>query len=397
MNRRPVLTFVIVCAVATAGLVAYLLNAGSRMRESAAAPSASETPADLSPAPAPATATPPEPSATSQSAQADAAAASPETPTATSPAPAVARLTTPASAPAAVPENQRVFFRHNGADGHFGSVAWIDTAKPADVHYVDTLHCEVVHVSGGHGICLSADRGVFTTYAATLFDTATLVPGNSFPLKGIPSRTRMSADGRLAGLTVFVSGHGYTTLDFSTQTLLVDVASSAVVADLETFAVTRNGTSFTEPDFNFWGITFTPDAKNFYATLSTGGQHFLIRGDIAARRAEIVHENVECPSLSPDARRVAYKKRLMDGSRVQWQLHVLELATGRETALSEKRSIDDQLEWLDNRHVLYSVPSSADGSSPSTDVWQIAIDAGTPPKRFLRNAYSPAAARNTPR
>jgi len=94
---------------------------------------------------------------------------------------------------------------------------------------------------------------------------------------------------------------------------------------------------------------------------------------------------------------VAYKKRLMDGNRVLWQLHVLELASGRETPLSEKRSIDDQLEWLDNRHVLYSVPSNDDGSSPSTDVWRVAVDARTPPELFLRSAYSPAIARASPR
>jgi len=269
----------------------------------------------------------------------------------------------------------------------------VDTANLADLHFVDSLRCEVVHVSGGHGICLSADRGVFTTYAATLFDAKTFEKHNTFALKGIPSRTRVSLDGTLAGLTVFVSGHGYSTLDFSTQTLLIDFATGAVLADLETFNVTHDGVTIDNPDFNFWGITFTPDAKTFFATLSTGGKHYLVRGDIAAHSAVVIHENVECPSLSPDARRVAYKKRLTDGNRVRWQLHVLELATGRETALSEKRSIDDQLEWLDNRHVLYSVPSADDGSSPSTDIWQVAVDARSAPRLFLRNAYSPAAAR----
>ena len=383
MNRKPVITFAIVCVVAVGGLAAYLFHAGSRMRSAApAAPSA----APEQPAPAEATA----PAASVPVVPADTAL-----PGAAGIQPAAEPV--PAAALPAAAAGQRVFFRHNGVDSHYGSVAWIDTAKPADVHFVDSLRCEVVHVSGGHGVCLSADRGVFTTYAATLFDAKTFAVRSTFPLKGIPSRARVSVDGTLAGFTVFVSGHGYTSLDFSTQTLLVDFASGAVLADLETYAVTRDGAPLSNPDFNFWGITFTPDAKNFYATLSTGGQHYLIRGDIVARTAAIIHENVECPSLSPDARRVAYKKRLMDGNRVQWQLHVLDLADGRETALSEKRSIDDQLEWLDNRHVLYSVPSAADGSSPSTDVWRVAVDARTPPKLFLRGAYSPATARGTGR
>ncbi len=49
---------------------------------------------------------------------------------------------------------------------------------------------------------------------------------------------------------------------------------------------------------------------------------------------------------------------MVDG-RVFWQLQVLDLAGGKEAQLSEKRSIDDQLEWLDDGNVLYSVASDA--------------------------------------
>jgi hypothetical protein len=379
MIRKPAVTFAIVCVIALAGLGAYLLHAGNRLRGASQAEPAAPSPGAAIPDPV---STAPAP-------------APPEAPAPTAVAPAAPSVAPAASPPARA--SARLFFRHNGVEAHYGSLAWVDTAKPGHVHYVDSLRCEVVHVSGGHGICLSADRGVFTTYAATLFDAKSLTARKPFPLKGIPSRARVSIDGRLAALTVFVSGHGYTSLDFSTQTLLVEYATGTVLADLEDFAVTQDGMPVKNPDFNFWGVTFTPDASNFYATLSTTGKHYLIRGDIAARSATIIHENVECPSLSPDARRVAYKKRLMDGNRVLWQLHVLDLATSRETPLSEKRSIDDQLEWLDNEHVLYSVPSKDDGSSPSTDVWRVAVDARTPPELFLRNAYSPATARNSPR
>jgi hypothetical protein len=300
--------------------------------------------------------------------------------------------TAQASAPAAR-SLQRLFFRSTTVDQHYGSVGWVDLAQPRAVHYVDSLRCEVVYVAGGHGICLSAERGVFTTYAASLFDTRAFKVSASFPLKGIPSRARVSIDGKLAAFTVFVSGHGYTTLDFSTQTLIIDVRSAALLADLEDFEVRRNGAVIKAADFNFWGVTFTPDARQFYATLSTAGEHLLIRGDIATRQAEVLHENVECPSLSPDARHVAYKKRLLVDGRIVWQLHVLELGSGREIPLAEKRSIDDQLEWLDSRHVLYSVPSADDGSSPGTDVWSAAIDSKSAPVPFMRNAYSPATAR----
>jgi hypothetical protein len=148
-----------------------------------------------------------------------------------------------------------------------------------------------------------------------------------------------------------------------------------------------------EEDFNFWGVTFSPDSKHFYATLSTGVDHYLVRGDVSAGRADVIHANVECPSLSPDARHVAYKRRLKVGNRVFWQLQILDLDTGREIDLAERRSIDDQLEWLDERHVLYSVPSESDKSGPVTDVWVAPIDTRSQPRLYLQNAYSPAAVR----
>ncbi len=299
----------------------------------------------------------------------------------------------PVAVEAVKTESHRLYFRHTGVDGHYGQLAWLEVGKRQAAHYVDSLRCEVVYVAGGRGICLTADRGVFTTYSASLFDARTFEVSGNLALKGIPSRARVSLDGSLAAFTVFVAGHGYTTLDFSTQTLLLDAKNGRVLADLEDFEVTRDGQVIKSADFNFWGVTFTPDAKNFYATLSTGGKHFLIRGDTAGHRATVLHENVECPSLSPDGRRVAYKKRFLIDNRVVWQLHVLELESDREVALAERRSIDDQLEWLDNGHVLYSVPSAADGSSPSTDVWKVAVDGKSPPALLVRNAYSPATAR----
>ena len=361
MNNRPVLIFSAICSVALAGLAAYLHYAGTRT-DGARAQIASAAVHTKTSGREPATTAPQEPPS------------------------AAATGTRLSKAPL-------IYFRHNGVDSHYGNVAYVDSANVADVHFVDSLQCEVVHVSGGRGICLSADRGVFTTYTASLFDTTTFQVSTKLPLKGIPSRSRMSADGSLAALTVFVSGHGYTALDFSTQTLLIDVASGEIIGDLEAFAVTRNGAPIKSADFNFWGVTFTPDGKHFYATLSTAGRHYLIRGNIQGRSAEVIHENVECPSLSPDARRVAYKKRFIVDNRIVWQLHVLDLATHIETALAEKRSIDDQLEWLGDREVLYSVPSE-EGAGASTDVWITSIDAGTPPALYIRNAYSPATARN---
>jgi hypothetical protein len=179
-------------------------------------------------------------------------------------------------------------------------------------------------------------------------------------------------------------------LNFSTQTLLIEVDKGQIIADLEEYNVTRDGETINNKDFNFWGVTFTPETRHFYATLSTNRRHFLVKGDIANRSVTVIHDNVECPSLSPNASRIAYKKRFMEEGRVVWQLHILDLMTGRETPLGEKRSVDDQLEWLDNDHVLYSLPETGNGSSASTDLWLAAADGATAPSLFLKKAYSPS-------
>lgn len=338
MTHKRVIAFSAVCVAAVAVLGGYLYHAGQRLPQ-AGAPAALEQPV-----------------------------------------PAVL----PGSA-----ATGRMFFRHTGVDGHYGQLAWRDAA--GGVRFAEQLRCEVVHVSGGRGMCLTAERGVVTTYSARLFDATTLAVTAELPLKGVPSRTRVSRDGRLAAFTVFASGHGYTTLDFATQTLIVDTAAGRVLADLEDFAITKDGQPFKQKDFNFWGVTFTPDAKNFFATLSSGGQHYLLRGDLAARSASVIHDNVECPSVSPKADKVAYKKRYVVDGRIVWQFHVLDLRTMVETPLAEKRNVDDQIEWLDDTHVLYAL-TAADGGA-STDVWTAPVDGRGEPTLYLRNAYSPAVER----
>lgn len=287
----------------------------------------------------------------------------------------------------------RIYFRYTGVDENYGKLAFVSLTNLNAPQFVNGLSCEVVYFTNGSGICLQADRGVLTTYTATLLDS-NFATRAAFPLHGGPSRARISPDGKLAGFTVFLSGHGYASLDFSTETLLVETATGKQVASLESdFHVTRDGKPFKATDFNFWGVTFTSDSKHFYCTLSTGGAHHLIKGDIAARSAVFVHDNVECPSLSPDGTRVAYKKRFIIDGRLVWQLHVLDLATQRETALAEKRSLDDQIEWLDNDHVLYAVSDKPEGSSGTTNVWKADADGTGTPALFLPKAYSPSVVR----
>jgi hypothetical protein len=395
-NKKPVMAFSAICVVAVAAVGGYLYHAKQRQPQAGASAPVAVAPAAVPPQTAAAPAVLEAPTADSVPASAT------EEPAASAAAPvaaqrsAAAQPATPAtSATSATSATGRIFFRHTGMDDHYGQLAWRDaTRSGGDTRFVPQLRCEVVHVSGGRGMCLTADRGVITTYTAKLFDAATFAVTAELPLKGIPSRTRMSRDGRLAAFTVFATGHGYTSLDFSTQTLIVDTATGRELADLETFAITKDGKPFKQKDFNFWGVTFTPDAKNFFATLSSGGQHYLLRGDIARRSATVIHDNVECPSVSPDASRVAYKKRYIVDGRIVWQFHVLDLKTMAETPLPEKRNVDDQIEWLDEAHVLYAMTSTDAGAS--TDVWTAPIDGKGEPALYLRNAYSPALERVAP-
>lgn len=295
---------------------------------------------------------------------------------------------------APVPEPQkRIFYRYTGLDQNYGRLAF-QVGDNTERQFAGALSCDVAYIGGNRGICLMAKRGVITTYSGKLFNATTFEVLAEFPLGGVPSRSRVSLDGKLAAYTAFLTGHGYDALDFSTETLLLDVGTAKVRLNLETdFVVLREGSRIKEQDFNFWGVTFTADARQFYATLSTGGKHFLVRGDIAAKTMTVLHENVECPSLSPDGTRVAYKKRFLEGGRILWQLHVLNLADLAETAIAERRSIDDQLEWLDNRQVLYSVPQADTSSGGGTDVWVAPADGRGSPRQFLRQAYSPSVSR----
>jgi hypothetical protein len=289
---------------------------------------------------------------------------------------------------------QKIFFRYSGVDRNHGKVAFVDAARMGPPQFVDGLMCEVVYVAGERGICLGAEYRILGIFAATLFDARTFAALGKVPVKGIPSRARVAVNGKTAASTVFTSGHGYDSVSFSTQTLLIDVPSAQVIADVESFSVQRDGKPIKNKDFNFWGVTFTPDSRYFYATLSTQRQHLLIKGDIAARSAVVIHDNVECPSLSPDGKRIAYKKRLNKPGNVAWQLHVLDLASGKETPLAENRSVDDQLEWLNDEFLLYTLPESETRASPVTNVWRIGADGTTPPELFVRNAYSPAVVRS---
>lgn len=301
------------------------------------------------------------------------------------------------SSPAAVTaRGPLLMFRNMALGSAYGKLAVVDPVATDGVRSVAALTCDRLYFAAGSGVCLETRRAGIATYQAHLFDSS-LAVRHSLPLAGVPSRARISPDGRLGAFTVFVSGHSYNAPGFSTQTSIINTADGQpVVGDLETWEVRRDGAVMHGADFNFWGVTFTPDSRRFFATLSGGGKLYLVEGDIAARRMQVIHEDVECPSVSPDGTRIAFKRRApMDaaGRRI-WRLVVLDLATRSETLLDkETRNVDDQVEWLGNREIIYSMPQDEQQSSASTDLWALAVDASAPPRLLLPFAFSPAVLR----
>jgi Tol biopolymer transport system component len=217
-------------------------------------------------------------------------------------------------------------------------------------------------------------------YRAQVFDSR-LRPVDEVALTGFPSRARVSADGRYGTMTVFVSGDSYlqSPSAFSTRTVILDMKSGQQIAQLEQFDVTKDGKPFDAVDFNFWGVTFVPgDSNRYYATLGTGGSHYLVEGDIAARSMRVLRDGVECPSLSPDGRQIVYKSRVGNGER--WRLRVLDVETLSDHAVAETRSIDDQVEWLDDQTLAYAY---------GDDLYTVPADGGGEPQLLVRDASSP--------
>jgi len=282
-------------------------------------------------------------------------------------------------------QNQLHLVVINRENPYIGQVKLIglDPASPQSAQ--TALSCDRVHYAGGKGICLTLDKSAPNDVVLVTLFGSDFKPQRKFAMEGYPSRTRISPDGNYAAFTVFVTGHSYDDPNMSTATILVDTASGANLGNLEEFETWKDGQRFQAPEFNFWGVTFAKDSNQFYATLRHGDTTYLVQGNLAARRLTVLRENVECPSLSPDDTRLAFKKRTLTG---MWKLTVLDLATMQETPLAEEESIDDQVEWLDNNRILYQHIDP--DPPPWLSVMVIPADGSGKPEVFVSNAVSPS-------
>ncbi|HLI55935.1 MAG TPA: hypothetical protein VKY26_02765 [Actinomycetota bacterium] len=289
-----------------------------------------------------------------------------------------------------------LLFESTALNRDYGRVGLVPLDDPSAVPAISPLTCARVAYASGRGLCLTKPAtGVVSTTKAIVFGPHfnTLF---TVPLTGFPSRAQVSPNGEYGAVTNFVAGDSYATMgQFSTRTDIIDLRTGTLLFDLAKLQVTRNGSPFTEVDFNFWGVTFAKDNQHFYATLGTGGQTYLIEGDVATEQATVMLSGIECPSLSPDNSQIAFKKR-QPGTIVTWRLWVLDLATMTEHPLAETASIDDQAQWLNNSTVIYGLPVDpaavaalgasnpgldvmAAGASILTDTWSVpANGTGTP-------------------
>ncbi|MET9380868.1 TolB-like translocation protein [Streptomyces sp. NPDC002928] len=285
-------------------------------------------------------------------------------------------LTTPGS----------MVFRNMAWGPHRDELTTVPASDPSGPRTASGVKCLRFYAAAGTGVCLQAVHGALSdTYRALILD-ARLKEKARYDVPGIPSRARVSPTGHFAAWTAFVGGDSYAGTNFSTRAAIVDTRTGKLIPSLEEFRIVKDGHRYQAADVNFWGVTFAADDRTFYATLATKGKTYLVRGDLRTRTVTTLRTNVECPSLSPDGTRIAFKKRVPGlPADAPWRLYVLDLRTMHETPLAETRSVDDQAVWRDDDTLVYAMAGDY-----GADLYEIPADGTGKPRRISTAAVSPA-------
>jgi hypothetical protein len=253
---------------------------------------------------------------------------------------------------------------------------------------VSGLTCERVYAAREALSCLSRTGTDPVGYRETLY-TADGSEIRFWPLPGAPSRTRLSPDSKLAAWTSFVDGESYANVAFSTQTIITELQGT-YYGTLQAFTFLLDGAPYSALDLNVWGVTFTDDGNTFFATVASAGRTWLARGNLRGRTLVSMHEGAECPSVSPNGAKVAYKKGAGTEGAPRWTLAVYDLATKTETVLPLLGNVDDQAEWLDDETLIFGLPASDPGDF---NVYSAPVDGSAAEELLIEHAWSPSVVR----
>jgi Tol biopolymer transport system component len=117
------------------------------------------------------------------------------------------------------------------------------------------------------------------------------------------------------------------------------------------------------------------------------GKPYLAEGSVESRRIKVLKEGAECPSFSPDGKRIAFKKRT---SATGWSPAVMELSTKTERVIDVGDSVDDQIEWLDSNTLVYEVVVTALVGPSTINLMSLDLREPKPQHRlWLKDARSP--------
>lgn len=253
--------------------------------------------------------------------------------------------------------------------------------------------CMRVHINADHGVCLSRDSGIVPQFTTTFFESINPnVEIKSYP-SALPSRARISPEGRFSAVTAFVTGGSYADIGGEASTLVTidEIESTALLRGARQFDVISDEPRFNNLDPQFWGISFV-DENEVYITGFYGEEPEIMHGYLEDMTLEPTGWVGSCPSVSPDGKTLVFKEMLPNGD---FELVAVDVETQTKWKLGETRSVDDQVEWLDNDTILYALhPEGGDTAlQPEFDIWMIDIAEGSEPELFLPNADSPAVAR----
>ena len=183
-----------------------------------------------------------------------------------------------------------------------GSFAVAPLSDPTSLRAIAGLRCVRVYFAGGRGLCLTQGGLLNTGYVAKVFDSDFHVE-RQYAVSGIPSRARVSPDGRY-GATTNVRRRATRTRTATSRPARAfgDLTEQrGGRTDLEKLPVTKDGQPFSNQNFNFWGVTFADDDDHFYASLGSGSTRTCSKASMRDRSLKVLTDGSSARRCRPTA------------------------------------------------------------------------------------------------